>query len=158
MFESPNTLEDLCLDTICDNIMIYAEPQRKTKDGLWERINCIEEYAGYEKRYIFRDPEIFLINEVSEKLLRKLCEKGYLRDATLNLFTENNTKLRNVKLKNCEVTKKGALIFKQHKVIDLECINLKRISIGEIFGKINITKNLCVMVYRSNFFVILHLF
>lgn len=135
MFESPNTLEDLCLDTICDNIMTYAEPQRKTKEGSWERINSIDDYAGYEKRYVFRDPEIFLINEVSEKLMRKFCEKGGLCDATLNLFTENNTKLRNVKLKNCEVSKKGALIFKQHKIVDLECINLKTISIGEIFGK-----------------------
>ncbi|XP_018566006.1 protein zyg-11 homolog B-like isoform X2 [Anoplophora glabripennis] len=137
MFESPSTLEDLCLDTICDNIMIYAEPQRKTKEGLWERISSIEDYAGCEKRYVFHDPEIFLINEVSEKLLRKFCEKGYLCDATLNLFTENNTKLRNVKLKNCEVTKKGAHIFKQHKIVDLECINLKRISIGEIYDCLN---------------------
>ncbi|KAJ8929468.1 hypothetical protein NQ314_017848 [Rhamnusium bicolor] len=137
MFESPNTLEELCLDTICENMLTYIEPQIETKEGWWEKIESTDDYDDeIEKRYIFRDPEIFLINEISEKLMEKFVEKRLLCDATLNIFTESNTKLRNVKLKNCgKVSKKGMHILKQHKIVDLECVNLKNISIGQILGK-----------------------
>ncbi|KAJ8951160.1 hypothetical protein NQ318_021604 [Aromia moschata] len=165
MFESPNTLEDLCLDTICDNILTYIEPQIETKEGWWEKIDSTEDYDDeIEKRYVFRDAEIFLINEISEKLMKKFVEKRLLCDATLNIFMESNTKLRKVKLKNCKVSKKGLHILKQHKIVDLACINLKNISIGQILDclsewsienmtNVNFSKCSFIDMYRYSFMI-----
>ncbi|KAJ8976607.1 hypothetical protein NQ317_005797 [Molorchus minor] len=139
MFENLNTLEDLCLDTICDNILTYIETQIKTRDGDWKKLASLDDYDDeIEKRYVLRDPDIFLINEISEKLLKKLVEKGLLCDATLSIFTGRNTKLKHVKLKNCKVSKKGLNILKQHKIVDLECISLKNnVNISQILDCLN---------------------
>lgn len=108
--ESPITLQELCLSTICDNISFYVETYEDPIDG---------------KRCRFKDPELFLINELSEKLLQKCVENQIICDAILNIFTANNTKLRCVKLKKCKVSSKGLHVLKQHKITDLECVNIK---------------------------------
>ncbi|XP_076256333.1 protein zyg-11 homolog isoform X1 [Rhynchophorus ferrugineus] len=134
MYESPISLEETCLDVICDNILTYIEPQILTKNGWTTNIegsDCYDDERS-DKRYKFRDSDIFLINRVSEKLMDKMMEKRILCDATLNIFSERNTKLKTVKIKNCKVTKCGLEILRQHKITDLEIVNLKNVSIGDI--------------------------
>ncbi|XP_015836544.1 protein zyg-11 homolog isoform X2 [Tribolium castaneum] len=121
MYESPNSLEDLCLDTICDNILIYVKL----------------DHTNAGKRYKFADPDLFLFKELSEKLLGKFLEKNILCDALMFIFSEKNTKLSTVKLKNCKVTQNGLEILKQHKILDLECVNLKNVCIGNIIDCLN---------------------
>jgi Zyg-11 family protein len=89
------------------------------------------------KRYKFADSDLFLFKEISEKLLGKFIEKNILCDALMFLFNENNTKLSTVKLKNCQVTQTGLQILKQHKILDLECVNLKNVCIGNILDCLN---------------------
>ncbi|KAG5881719.1 hypothetical protein JTB14_037935 [Gonioctena quinquepunctata] len=133
MYESPNSLEDLCLETICENILTYIEPL-DTKDGCLENTDSFDEEV---KKFRFRDPEIYFIGEISEKLLRKFVEKRLLCDAILNIFTEQNTKLRNFSIKNCKVSKNGLHILNQHKLLKLECVDIKKISIGDILDCLN---------------------
>ncbi|VEN53111.1 unnamed protein product [Callosobruchus maculatus] len=130
MFENPSTLEDLCLETVCDNITTYARSNTDTRNDWWNK--CMDGSTDDETRYQFKDPDIFLITEISEKLLQKLSEKGLLDDSLLHIFTEQNTKLRKFRINNCMVTKRGLRILKQHKVSEIECTNLKRTSIGDI--------------------------
>ncbi|KAF7283179.1 hypothetical protein GWI33_001242 [Rhynchophorus ferrugineus] len=135
MYESPISLEETCLDVMCNNISTYIEPQVITKNGLTTNTkgcDCFDERS--DKRYKFRDSDIFLINRVSERLMEKMVEKGILCDATLNIFSELNTKLKTVKIKNCKVTKRGLEILRQHKITDLEIVNLKNMNIEDILG------------------------
>ncbi|XP_060534393.1 protein zyg-11 homolog B-like [Cylas formicarius] len=139
MCENPSSLEECCLDVICENILTYIEPQIQTKDGWTSTIegsDCYDDERS-DKRYKFRDPDIYLINKVSERLMNRMMEKRILCDATLNIFSERNTKLRSVKIKNCKVTKCGLQMLKQHKITDLEVVNLKNVSIGDILDCLN---------------------
>ncbi|KAL3271544.1 hypothetical protein HHI36_022021 [Cryptolaemus montrouzieri] len=128
MFKSPQSLEELCLDGIAENIELYVEPVSKKTS--W----CIylDSEERPERKYVFRDPGIFLIQQISEKLLSKLLEKGLLCDAILHIFSEQNTKLRSVRVANCKVSEYGLKILNNHKITELECINLRNISIPNI--------------------------
>lgn len=143
MYESPNSLEDLCLDTICDNILIYVKLERSSD-------------STKGKRYHFADPELFLFKELSEKLLAKFIEKNILCDALMFIFNEKNTKLTTVKLKNCnKITQNGLQVLKQHKILDLECVNLKNICIGNIIDCLNeySTKNIITVNFSKCSFI-----
>ncbi|CAH1132300.1 unnamed protein product [Ceutorhynchus assimilis] len=139
MYENSISLEEACLNVVCDNILTYIEPQIQTKDGWTTNIegsDCYDDERS-DKRYKFRDPDIFLINKVSEKLMKKMMQKKLLCDATLNIFSEQNTKLQSVKIKNCKVTKCGLEILRQHKIIDLEIANLRNVSIEDVLDCLN---------------------
>lgn len=137
MYDCPKSLEDLCINTICDHIVTYIVPyDSEPKGGWWDKLDCSDSSIEDDVEiFKFRDPDIFIINEISEKLLNKLVEKKLLCDATLNIFTSHNTLLKKFKIRNCKVSKNGLQILKQHNLTELECVNLKRISIGDILGK-----------------------
>lgn len=137
MYDCPKSLEDLCINTICDHIVTYIVPyDSEPKGGWWDKHDCSDSSIEDDVEiFKFRDPDIFIINEISEKLLNKLVEKKLLCDATLNIFTSHNTLLKKFKIRNCKVSKNGLQILKQHNLTELECVNLKRISIGDILGK-----------------------
>lgn len=141
MYDTPATLEELCLDAICDNIFLvfelYDEEVEESDGHCLDRMNehFIKSYRVTHKKFRFKDPDIFLFNEISEKLLERFGQKNLLCDAMLHLFTAKNTRLRNVKIKNTKkVTAEGLKVLKQHKIVDLECINLKNVFIGKILG------------------------
>lgn len=136
MYESPSSLEDLCLNTVCDNILNYVE---LATDYNNDNKKATAETTTKDKRYRFADSEIFLFKEISEKLLAKFVEKNMLRDSLMFLFDAKQTKLSSVKLRNCKVSPIGLQILKQHKIVDLECINLKNVCIGDILGWYGIT-------------------
>lgn len=148
MYDIPNSLQKLCLDFICDNLLSYIEPDpvhmifslKKFK-----RDNSVDENVV---KFKFKDSNIFLIAEVSERLLEKLCEKKLLTDSVLHIFTEYNTKLRKFKIKNCKVGKDGLQILQHHKINHLECINMENISIGDILGD---AFNLLILKYLFTF-------
>ncbi|XP_076256337.1 protein zyg-11 homolog B-like [Rhynchophorus ferrugineus] len=131
MYESPISLKETCLDVICNNIYTYIGHQTIAENGLTtNKKGCDDERT--DKRYKFRDSDIFLVNTMSERLMEKMLEKRILCDATLNIFSSRNTILKTVKIKNCKVTKGGLEILKQHKIIDLEIVNLKNVSLSDI--------------------------
>ncbi|CAH1111993.1 unnamed protein product [Psylliodes chrysocephalus] len=136
MYESPDILEDVCLEVVSDNILTYIEPI-ELKESLDDSSEDSESWEVFDLKYKFKDPEIFLIKEISEKLLKKFGEKRLLCDPILNIFTQQNTKLKNFKVRNCRVTKSGLQILKQHKIVNLECVNMKKIGIGDILDCLN---------------------
>lgn len=142
MYDSPITLQELCLDVICDDVVnvfeLYYEKSKEIDTRCLDKMNerCPSNFSVVQKKFRFRDSDIFLFNEISEKLLAKFGEKNILCDATLNLFSARNTRLRSVRIKNTrKVTVLGLKMLSQHKIVDLECINLKNISIGKILGE-----------------------
>lgn len=137
MYDCPQSLEDLCLDTICDHILTYIVPyESEPKGGWWDKVDCSDSSIEDDiEMFKFRDPDIFIINEISEKLLQKLVEKKLLCDATLNIFTGRNTLLKKFCIQNCKLSKNGLQVLKQHNLIEIECVELKKTSIGDILGK-----------------------
>uniref|UniRef100_A0AAR5QJW0 Protein zer-1 homolog-like C-terminal domain-containing protein n=1 Tax=Dendroctonus ponderosae TaxID=77166 RepID=A0AAR5QJW0_DENPD len=139
MYQSPISLEEICLNVACSNILLFVEPEIRTKDG-WrtdtEGSDCYDE-EKIDKRYQFRDPDMFLINKVSEELLNKMMERKVLCDATLNIFNSRNTCLRKVSIKNCKVSKCGLEILKQHRITELEIGNLLDVGIGDVLACLN---------------------
>ncbi|XP_044764036.1 protein zyg-11 homolog B-like [Coccinella septempunctata] len=123
MKRSPNPLEEICLDKISDNIRMYINFLHMPDTQRSEASKC---------QCVFKDPNIFLIQRMSEKLMSKLHEKRFLTNSTLSLFSEQNTKLKRVKLEDITVDKEGMMFLKNHKITDLECINIKTISIVDI--------------------------
>lgn len=142
MYDSPITLQELCLNVICDDVVnvfeLYYEKSNEVDSEYLDKISerCPSNFSVVQKKFKFRDSDIFLFNEISEKLLAKFVEKNILCDATLNLFSVRNTRLRSVRIKNTrKVTVQGLKTLSQHKIVDLECVNLKSISIGKILGE-----------------------
>lgn len=123
---SPNSLQEICLDEISENIRLYT--------------NCkiMQDFSEMESlRYActFKDSSIFLIQRISELLMNKLLKKKLLTNSTLSLFSEENTTLKRVKIDGIKVNKGGMMFLKNHKITDLECTNLSSISIIDIMGK-----------------------
>lgn len=132
MYDNPQNLEELCLNCICDHLRdifhFYYQLIGKTREN-GPKVSLVEKFT-------FKDSDMFLFNELSEKLLNKLGEKDLLCDTTLSLFTEKNTRLRSFKLRNANnVTHEGLKVLKQHKIVDLEIVNLKSVCINKILGK-----------------------
>lgn len=146
MYDNPSTLETLCLDCICDNLRdIFDSTYDKgftdsssssSDDSIKSKSDRTKNRRTKEKEKLtFKDSDLFLFNELSEKLLLKLCDKQLICDTTLSLFNERNTRLRIFKLKNVhDVTQDGLRILKQHKIVDLEIVNLKSVCISKILG------------------------
>ncbi|XP_018322047.1 protein zyg-11 homolog B-like isoform X2 [Agrilus planipennis] len=132
MYESPNSLQDLCLDTVCDNLLeIFDVFYENVEEEKVE--NATVKQYGVNKKFKFKDNELFLIKELSEMLFNKLGEKNLICDSTLNLFSAKNTKLQRVKIKSPrKITIEGLKILKEHKLLELECTDLKKFSINSI--------------------------
>ncbi|KAK0177397.1 hypothetical protein PV328_001455 [Microctonus aethiopoides] len=168
MPESPTSLQELCLDFICDNVLALCEVQPSDGGGAGE-INCgetstafnaVDERAGNcsndgrdilaikpllnslvnnstcgaVTRLSFKDPDVFLPAQISERLLSSLCEKKALSDLTITLFDSKTTRLRHVRLKDASsLSAKGLKILKQHQIVGLEVSGLK-ITINDLIG------------------------
>lgn len=89
MYDNPISLQELCLDTICCNLDDVFEhyTSENTDNSEWPK-------SEPDKKYRFKQPDLFLYNEISEQLLLKLGEKKLLTDSTISLFTCKNTRLR----------------------------------------------------------------
>lgn len=131
MYDSPITLKEICLEFICDNILKVFELYFET-DSVTQ-IRSFESESIVQRKLRFKDADLFLFNEISESLLLKFGEKHLLSDSTLSLFTEKNTRLRNVKIKNSKkLTFEGLKILQNHKIVYLDCVGLKSVCVNKI--------------------------
>lgn len=140
MYESPASLEELCLESICDIIDVFEHSDCRNhleqKNSFDDDSESDDRISVERRKYQFRDKNVFLFNEISEKLLEKMCDRGLLCDSTLSLFNERNTRLKCVRIRNCKkVTLEGLKILKFHKITDLEFINMREFDGKEILGK-----------------------
>ncbi|XP_057336144.1 protein zyg-11 homolog B-like isoform X2 [Microplitis mediator] len=163
MFESPRSLQEVCVDFICDNVLALCEVHSSNigstnfnqlsttttegrliynaNDDNGLLVTASSAAASVNDinfcsltRLNFKDPEIFLPAQISEQLLASLCEKKALSDLTITLFDSKTTILRHVRLKDASsLSVKGLKVLKQHKIIDLEVNGLK-VTINDLIG------------------------
>jgi len=86
MYANPETLKDLCIDYVCDNIeKLYMAEQISETD-----------LQPSEPEYMFIERNVYLPMEVSEMLLTQLSVRNKLNDEILSLFSHKNVYLRYV--------------------------------------------------------------
>ncbi|EFN78345.1 protein zyg-11 homolog B isoform X2 [Harpegnathos saltator] len=140
MFESPRSLQEVCIDFICGNVLGLCEVHLgdtnvhspgATVSG---RTSSNDAPTSSATRLTFRHPDAFLPAEVSEQLLSNLCEKKTLSDLTITLFDSKTTRLRHVRLKDAStLSAKGLRVLKQHKVVDL-IVNGLKITVNDLIS------------------------
>ncbi|XP_015380158.1 PREDICTED: protein zyg-11 homolog B-like [Diuraphis noxia] len=126
MYATPETLKDLCIDYICDNIeKLYMAGEKSETD-----------LQPSEPEYMFIDSNVYLPMEVSEMLLTKLSVRNKLNDEILSLFSHKNVYLRNVILpKTKNLTTKGLRTLKKHKIKKLKVYGLD-CTVNELVGSL----------------------
>ncbi|XP_020298380.1 protein zyg-11 homolog B-like isoform X2 [Pseudomyrmex gracilis] len=144
MFESPRSLQEVCLDFICGNVLGLCEvhlgdtsthsPSTVSNNVANGRTTSNDAPTNSATRLTFRHPDAFLPAEVSEQLLSNLCEKKTLSDLTITLFDSKTTRLRHVRLKDAStLSAKGLSILKQHKVVNL-IVNGLKITVNDLIS------------------------
>lgn len=153
-FVNPVSLKELCLDTICDNFSRVfdmvdtggfavrggsdAEPSLKPEPKV---------------RFRFKDPDCFLVNELSEQLLCRLGDLGFLDDGTMSLFCGRNTQLKNVRIR--PRSKDYILdlsVLQEHNVTHLSCAYINDIpKVIRSLGAHNLAQLRVLNVSRCSF-------
>ncbi|XP_013407895.1 protein zyg-11 homolog B [Lingula anatina] len=118
MYNMPASLQDTCIECICDNI---------------ERL-CDVQNTPTEPRLVFKEADVYFHNNLSDQLLARLNEKGRLKDDTLSLFNGQNTTLRRVNISSAPVTVKGITVMKEHKISELRASGMNYVNINNIIS------------------------
>lgn len=121
MYDTPISLQECCVDFICDNLAALCHTQ-------WS------DTEAKPKKLVFKDSEVCFHTDLSEQLLVTLCEKGKLNDESLALFDSQNTTLRRVSIHDAQLTLKGLRVLKTHRISDLEITGLKGVTVNDVIG------------------------
>ena len=121
MYESPSSLQDVCLDYICENISALCEPQVGPEGEPSDSLT-------------FRSDDVFFHGNLSDKLLSCLCQKHHLTDQTMTLFTRDVTSLKHVRFRDMPLTMRGMRTLRVHNLIELEAIGLKNMTVNDLIG------------------------
>ncbi|CAG5084820.1 Similar to Zyg11b: Protein zyg-11 homolog B (Mus musculus) [Cotesia congregata] len=164
MFESPRSLQEVCVDFICDNVLALCEFHSSNSGRT--NFNPILTASSEEEPFIenttddnslavttssiassvndinfcsltrlnFKDPDIFLPTQISEQLLASLCEKKALSDLTITLFDSKTTILRHVRLKDASRLSVKGLKVLKQHKIIDLEVNGLRITINDLIG------------------------
>ncbi|GLH07966.1 Protein zer-1 homolog [Gryllus bimaculatus] len=142
MYDSPSSLQEACVDFICENLEALCETSpvnasTSTAEGeseteLTQTTTSAAVAAG--NRLVFRDNDVYFHSDISEQLLTALSEKGKLSDFRMTLFDSSTTRLRHVCLRNAgKLTTKGLRVLKGHKICTLEATGLK-VTVNDLIG------------------------
>lgn len=132
MYDSPISLEEACVDFICENLEALCEVTplmtlSPPADGS-DKPECHK-----EEKLTLKDESI-LPSGLSDRLLEQLSEKGKLKDLTMTLFDSNIATLRNVRMRKAgKLTTKGLRMLKGHKIRSLEAVGLT-VSVNDLIG------------------------
>ncbi|XP_025110002.1 protein zyg-11 homolog B-like [Pomacea canaliculata] len=119
MYDTPISLQECCVDFICDNLAALCD---------------IQTPENKQNRLVFKDAEVCFHSDLSEQLLTTLCSKGKLNDEVLGLFDSNGTTLRRVSIHDAQVTTKGLRVLKSHRISELEITGLKGVPVNDLIG------------------------
>ncbi|XP_049783276.1 protein zyg-11 homolog B-like isoform X2 [Schistocerca cancellata] len=129
MYDSPSSLQDVCIDFICENLEDLCASPSSTKPPS----SGTEATSGSEC-LTFADNDVYFHSELSEQLLCTLSERGKLSDSTISLFDSKTARLRHVRIKNASsLSTKGLRVLKTHKISCLEAVSLK-VTVNELIG------------------------
>ncbi|XP_076463188.1 protein zyg-11 homolog B-like [Babylonia areolata] len=119
MYDMPVSLQECCVDFICDNLADLCD---------------LQSLDAKQNKLVFKDADACFHTDLSEQLLTALCEKGKLNDETLALFDSECTTLRRVSIHNAQVTLKGLRVLKTHRISELEITGLKGATVNDVIG------------------------
>ncbi|KAK7504037.1 hypothetical protein BaRGS_00004769 [Batillaria attramentaria] len=141
MYDTPISLQECCVDFICDNLAALCDVQAAENEQ--------------NKKFVFKDSEVCFHSDLSEQLLTTLCEKGKLNDETLALFDANNTTLRRVSIHDAPVSLKGLRVLRSHRISELEITGLKGVTVNDVIGCLGewTLSNLRVLNVSNNSFL-----
>ncbi|CAH1776089.1 unnamed protein product [Owenia fusiformis] len=120
MYDTPISLQDSCVEYICDNIESVCDVQASPVES--------------NTKLTFKDPDVYFHHNISDQLLKLLSEKGKLTDELLSLFDPHIVRLRHVCIRHGKLSSKGLRILKSHKILELEATGLKDITVNDLIG------------------------
>lgn len=158
MHDKPVSLEDFCIDALCDSVHAmcaydkFPEPSLCNENNLQNsNVSIIslpqsQQYTSSDETTIVEcdgqnyqqstnsaaELEIIVPVYVSDKLLWRLCEKNQLTNKTMTFFNSSRTTLKNVKIADCSVNHEGLEILRQHTLDTLKLINLKDVQLDRV--------------------------
>lgn len=102
MYDSPSSLQEVCVDFICENLDILCEttvfdktiPSAVDESEICEEQKQCHKITSSGTKIGFKDSDVYFHSEISENLLTSLCAKGKLTDVTMTLFDVSTTRLR----------------------------------------------------------------
>ncbi|PNF20924.1 zyg-11-like protein B [Cryptotermes secundus] len=152
MYDSPRSLQEACVDFICENLEALCEVTpvfQQTSSAVNTGSNTDQENSQHQSqppsysslfptilgsRLTFKDGDVYFHSDLSEKLLTTLSEKGKLSDLTMTLFDSSTTSLRHVQLRNARMlTTRGLRVLKGHKISNLEATGMK-VTVNDLIG------------------------
>ena len=119
MYDTPVSLQNCCVDFICDNLEALCEAS-VTEIG--------------QPKLKFREQDVYFHGNLSESLLTSLCEKGKMNDETLMLFDPSVMNLKHVCIRDAQLTTKGLRTLKTHRISELEITGLKSVTVNDVIG------------------------
>ncbi|KAK7100174.1 hypothetical protein V1264_023165 [Littorina saxatilis] len=119
MYDTPISLQECCVDFICDNLAALCDVQTSETT---------------HDKFVFKDSEVCFHTDLSEQLLVTLGEKGKLNDESLALFDSENTTLRRVSIHDSQLSLKGLRVLKGHRISELEITGLKGVTVNDVIS------------------------
>ncbi|XP_075228477.1 protein zyg-11 homolog B-like isoform X2 [Lycorma delicatula] len=135
MYDSPSSLQDVCVDFICEHLIGLCETTvtNNNFDGISNKQIYPADKLPVEK-LVFKCKDVYFHPEISEHLLKTLCLKGKLTDFEMSLFDVKTTCLRKVYLPDArKLTVKGLRMLKGHKISELEACCLT-VTVNDLIG------------------------
>lgn len=120
MYESPGSLQEVCFDYISSNIEALCESQTAEDTG--------------QSSLVFKAEDAYFHSTLSDQLLAYLSDKRKLTDDILSLFNSQYTCLKHVQIKDANVTSRGLRVLRTHKIIELEAVGLKDVTVNDVIG------------------------
>ena len=120
MFDSPDTLQDICVSYVAKNVNKIF---KKIKDE-----------CGNITKYEFENSYACFPLVLSEQLFTALDKNG-LTDELCTIFDPSVTRLQRVYIRDASnITTKGLRILRSHKITELAVIGLSSITVNDLIG------------------------
>uniref|UniRef100_A0A8D8YI04 Protein zyg-11 homolog B n=2 Tax=Cacopsylla melanoneura TaxID=428564 RepID=A0A8D8YI04_9HEMI len=122
MYEHPQSLKDVCIDFICDNVQALVQ-----KDPSVEPV-------GKQNELVYSNDNMFLPQTISEQLLTTLSAKNQLNDFTMGMFDHKHCTLSEIYLPDAKnLTTRGLRKLKQHKICAIKVFEMK-VAVNDLIG------------------------
>lgn len=118
MYESPDSLQNICVEFITQNVSSV--------------FSVVADSSTL--KYVFKDSYSCLPSSVTELLFAALDEK-VLTDKLLTIFDPNFTRLRQVHITDAsKISSKGLRVLRSHKITELIAVKSTNITVNDIVG------------------------
>ena len=123
MSQTAASLQDVCLDYICQHVDDVTDMQTNLSD---ERVSRV--FRG--------DGEVYFHSALADQLLQGLSARRNLTDEVMTLFNPRVTALRRVRIRDVQLTNRGLRLLKSHRITELEVTGLKSCTVNDLIGSL----------------------